>query len=272
MIPIESDTLNIMIRAAARAGHSLVHDFAQAESLLVSLKNPRDFVTAADRRAEEIVYDELTKARPNYGFLGEEVGWHPGTDEAHRWIVDPLDGTTNFLHQITHFAVAISLEQNGVPVAAVVYNPVHDEMFIAERGKGAFVNDKRIFVNKRTLLAEAIVACGLPHRGRGDLGLARREIAAVQEHFAGLRRFGSAALDLAWIAAGRFDAYWQRNLSPWDLSAGILLVSEAGGIVTDLTGNQDTILKRGEIVAGNEVMHRELLKLLEEASQSRCSE
>jgi len=253
-----------MIKAAYRAGRSLKRDLGEVENLQVSLKGPRNFVTAADRRAEEIVRQELGKARPDYGFLGEEGGARAGTDTSHRWIVDPLDGTTNFLHGIPHFAVSIALERNGAIVAGVTYNPANDDLFVAERGKGAFLNDRRIRVAARKNLAEAVVACGLPHYGRGDLKLARHEIAAAQQHFAGLRRLGAATLDLAWIAAGRFDAYWERDLSPWDIAAGLILVREAGGFVTDLEGGDET-LTRGEVAAGNDTMHRELLRLLKAA-------
>jgi len=259
-----SALLNVMIKAAYRAGRSLKRDLGEVENLQVSLKGPRNFVTAADRRAEEIVRAELAKARPDYGFLGEEGGDRPGADRTHRWIVDPLDGTTNFLHGIPHFAVSIALERNGAIVAGLTYNPANDELFVAERGKGAFLNDRRIRVAARARLAEAVVACGLPHYGRGDLVLARGEIAAAQQHFAGLRRFGAATLDLAWIAAGRFDAYWERDLSPWDVAAGMLLVREAGGFVSDLDGG-DAVLTKGHVAAGNETMHRELIRLLKAA-------
>jgi myo-inositol-1(or 4)-monophosphatase len=263
---LHSATLNVMIKAAHRAGRSLKRDLGEIENLQVSLKGPRNFVTAADRRAEEIVRGELAKARPDYGFLGEEGGAREGADKTHRWIVDPLDGTTNFLHGIPHFAVAIALERAGTIVTGLVYNPANEELFVAERGKGAFLNDKRIRVAARQKLAEAVVACGLPHYGRGDLKLARSEIAAAQQHFAGLRRYGAAALDLAWIAAGRLDAYWERDLSPWDLAAGSILVREAGGFVSDLDGGSDIFAKR-QVVAGNDTMHRELLRLLKEAGK-----
>jgi myo-inositol-1(or 4)-monophosphatase len=264
---LHSAILNVMIKAAHRAARSLKRDLGEVEQLQVSLKGPRNFVTAADRRAESILREELAKARPDYGFLGEEGGSHPGSDKTHRWIVEPLDGTTNFLHGIPHFAIAIALERNGTIVAGLVYNPANDEMFIAERGKGAFLNDKRIRVAARARLADAIVACGLPHYGRGDLALARSEIAAAQRAFAGLRRYGAATLDLAWIAAGRLDAYWERDLSPWDLAAGSILVREAGGFITDLDGG-DAILTKGSVVAGNDTMHRELLRLLQDAAKS----
>jgi myo-inositol-1(or 4)-monophosphatase len=261
---LHSAVLNVMIKAAHRAGRSLKRDLGEVENLQVSLKGPRNFVTAADRRAEEIVYEELAKARPDYGFLGEEGGAREGADKSHRWIVDPLDGTTNFLHGIPHFAVSIGLERDGAIVAGLVYNPANDDTFIAERGKGAYLNERRIRVAGRKRLAEAVVACGLPHYGRGDLVLARHEIAAAQQAYAGLRRYGAAALDLAWIACGRLDAYWERDLSPWDIAAGSLLVREAGGFVTDLDGG-DGIFTKGEVVAGNDTMHHELLRLLKEA-------
>jgi myo-inositol-1(or 4)-monophosphatase len=263
---LHSAVLNVMIKAARRAGRGLKRDLGEIEHLQVSVKGPRNFVTAADHRAEAIVREELAKARPDYCFLGEEGGAREGTDKTHRWIVDPLDGTTNFLHGIPHFAVSIALERNGAIVAGLIYNPANDEMFVAERGKGAFLNDKRIRVAARERLADAIVACGLPHYGRGDLALARNEIAAAQRHFAGLRRYGAAALDLAWVAAGRLDAYWERDLSPWDLAAGLLLVREAGGFVSDLDGG-DAILTKGNVVAGNDTMHRELLRLLTAAGK-----
>ncbi len=261
-----SAILNVMIKAAYRAGRSLKRDLGEVENLQVSLKGPRNFVTAADRRAEEIVREELAKARPDYGFLGEEGGARAGADPTHRWIVDPLDGTTNFLHGIPHFAVSIALERNGAIVAGLTFNPANDELFVAERGKGAFLNDRRIRVAARQRFAEAVVACSLPHYGRGDLALARNEIAAAQQHFAGLRRYGAATLDLAWVAAGRFDAYWERDLSPWDLAAGMLLVREAGGFVSDLDGGE-AVLAKGQVAAGNDTMHRELLRLLKEAGK-----
>jgi myo-inositol-1(or 4)-monophosphatase len=266
-----SAILNVMIKAAYRAGRSLKRDLGEVENLQVSLKGPRNFVTAADRRAEDIVREELAKARPDYGFLGEEGGARTGADKSHRWIVDPLDGTTNFLHGIPHFAVSIALERNGAIVAALTYNPANDELYVAERGKGAFLNDRRIRVAARQRLADAVVACGLPHYGRGDLELGRHEIAAAQQNYAGLRRFGAATLDLAWVAAGRFDAFWERDLSPWDLAAGILLVREAGGFVSDLDGG-DAVLSKGSVAAGNDTMHRELLRLIKEAGKTAAKD
>jgi myo-inositol-1(or 4)-monophosphatase len=261
---LRSALLNVMTAAARKAGRSLKRDFGEVEHLQVSLKGPANFVTAADRRTEEILLAELTKARPGYGFLGEEGGRHAGDDKSHCWIVDPLDGTTNFLHGIPQFAISIGLERDGVIVAGVIYNPANEELFTAERGKGAFLNDQRLRVAGRRRMADAVVACGLPHIGRGDLALFRKEIAAVQERVAGLRRFGAAALDLAWVAAGRFDVFWERDLSPWDMAAGILMVREAGGFATDLDGG-DAVFTKKQIIAGNEFLHQELLQALKEA-------
>jgi myo-inositol-1(or 4)-monophosphatase len=258
---LRSALLNVMIAAARKAARSLTRDFREVEQLQVSVKGPGNFVSAADHRAEQILREELAKARPGYGFLGEEGGHQEGPDKSHTWIVDPLDGTTNFLHGIPQFCVSIGLEREGTIVAGVIYNPIADELFIGERGKGAFLNDQRLRVAARRQLAEAVFACGLPHRGRGDLALFRKEFAVVQDKVAGLRRFGSAALDLAWVAAGRVDGYWERNLAPWDMAAGMLLVREAGGFVSDVNGT-DAMMTSHSIVAGNDTMHQELLKLL----------
>ena len=258
--------LNVMIAAARKTARALKRDFGELEKLQVSLKGPANFVSSADRRAEETLYQELSKARPGYGFLGEEGGLREGADKSHRWIVDPLDGTTNFLHGIPQFAISIALEREGIVVAGLVYNPASEEMFIAEKGKGAFMNEQRIRVAGRKRLADAIIACGLPHIGRGDLALAARETGAIQAQVAGLRRFGAAALDLAWIAAGRLDGYWERDLKPWDMAAGSILVREAGGFVSDCDGGAD-IFAKGHVAAGNEAIQKELLRVLKAAGQ-----
>jgi myo-inositol-1(or 4)-monophosphatase len=263
---LHSALINVMVGAARKAGRGLRRDFGEVEHLQVSLKGPANFVSAADRRAEETVRAELARARPGYGFFGEEGGLQQGTDTTHRWIVDPLDGTTNFLHGIPQFAISIALEREGTIVAGVIYNPANEELFVAERGKGAFLNDQRLRVAARRHLADAVISCGLPHLGRGDLVLFRREFAVVQEKVAGLRRFGAASLDLAWVAAGRFDAFWERDLAPWDMAAGLLMVREAGGFVSDLDGG-DAILAKGHIVAGNDTMHKTLLALLAGAAR-----
>src|SRR3989440_9439130 len=250
-----------MMAAARKAGRSLKRDFGEVANLQVSLKGPANFVSAADHRAEDILRTELLKARPGYGFLGEEGGSREGSDKTHVWVVDPLDGTTNFLHSIPHFCISIGLVREGTPIAGLIYNPANDEFFTAERGKGAFLNNRRIRVAARRRLADAVVCCALPHHGRGDLALFHREMGAIQDKVAGLRRFGAAALGLAYVAAGRFDAYWERVLAPWDFAAGVLLVREAGGFVTGLDGEERT-MEPGGIIAGNEFMHRELLGLL----------
>jgi myo-inositol-1(or 4)-monophosphatase len=261
-----SALLNVMVGAARKAARSLKRDFGEVENLQVSMKGPANFVTAADRRAEETLYAELAKARPGYGFLGEEGGSREGSDPTHRWIVDPLDGTTNFLHGIPQFCISIGLERSGTMVAGVIYNPITDELFTAERGKGAFLNDKRIRVAARTRLIDTVIACGLPHHGRGDLELGIKELSAVQDRVAGLRRFGAAALDLAYVAAGRLDAYWEQNISSWDMAAGIVLVREAGGYATDIDGG-DAMFDKRNIVVGNETVHRELQKILKAAGK-----
>ena len=262
-----SALLNVMIAAARKAARALKRDFGEVEKLQVSVKGPANFASAADRRAEETIYAELSKARPGYGFLGEEGGVREGADKTHRWIVDPLDGTTNFLHGIPHFATSIALERDAVIVAGIVYNPVTDELFIAERGKGAFLNDQRIRVAARRKLGEALIGCPLPHLGRGSVPQNHKELALIQPQVAGLRRGGASALDLAWIAAGRLDGYWDRGISAWDMAAGIILVREAGGFVSDLDGKDD-MFGKGDIVAGNETMQREVLRCIAEAAKA----
>ena len=258
---LHSALLNVMIKAARRAGRGLKRDLGEVENLQVSLKGPANFVTIADKRAEEAVYSELSKARPGYGFIGEEGGMREGTDKSHVWIVDPLDGTTNFLHGMPHFAVSIALKREDSIIAGVIYNPANDDLFLAEKGKGAFLNDQRLRVAGRKKLNEAVIACGLPHLGRGSFETSVKEMAALQPRVAGLRRFGAATLDLAWVAAGRFDGFWERNLGVWDMAAGMILVREAGGFVSDFEGGDD-ILGTGNIVAGNEHIHRELVAAL----------
>lgn len=250
-----------MVKAARRAGRSLKRDLGEIENLQVSLKGPANFVSLADKRAEQMLYDDLTKARPGYGFLGEEGGTREGTDKANTWIVDPLDGTTNFLHGIPQFAISIALQREGTIVAGVIYNPANDELYIAERGKGAYLNDQRLRVAGRKQLGDCVIACGLPHIGRGDHELSRREMTEMQNRVAGLRRFGAASLDMAFVAAGRLDGYWERNLQPWDIAAGLILVREAGGIVSGVEGH-DNALESGHVVCGNETIQRELVKIL----------
>jgi myo-inositol-1(or 4)-monophosphatase len=261
---LRSANIHVMVAAARKAGRALIRDFGEVEHLQVSLKGPANFVSAADRRAEEIVFGELSKARPGFGFLMEERGEVKGTDSSHRFIVDPLDGTTNFLHGIPLFAISIGLVKDGIPVAGVIYNPISDELYVAERGNGAFLNERRIRVAARKRLGDAVISCGIPHHERGDHARFGRELSALQKEVAGLRRTGAAALDLAWVASGRFDGFWERDLSPWDLAAGMVIVQEAGGFVTDLDGGMD-VLAKGAVIAGNYDIHGALLPILQAA-------
>jgi myo-inositol-1(or 4)-monophosphatase len=258
---LHSALINVMVKAARRAGRSLKRDLGEVENLQVSMKGPANFVTLADKRAEEMLYEDLIKARPGYGFIGEEGGTREGADKSHTWIVDPLDGTTNFLHGIPHFAISIGLQREGVMIAGLIYNPANDDLYMCERGKGAFLNDTRLRVAGRRQLNECVIACGLPHIGRGDHNLARLEMTQIQNKVAGLRRFGAASLDMAFVAAGRLDGYWERNLSPWDMAAGQIMIREAGGTVSGIEGGDDP-LKTGHVICGNEYVHRELVNIL----------
>ncbi|NVK33288.1 MAG: inositol monophosphatase [Rhodobacteraceae bacterium] len=253
--------LNVMVQAATKAGRSLIRDFGEVENLQVSRKGPGDFVSAADRKAEEIIREELIKARPTFGLVMEESGEIEGTDGQHRWHVDPLDGTTNFLHGIPIFATSIALERQGQIVAGVIYNPVMDELYTAERGRGAYLNDRRLRVAGRSELTEMVFGTGLPFVGRGDHGLALKEMRYFMPEVAGIRRCGAAAIDLAWTAAGRLDGYWEHKLNSWDIAAGLLMVREAGGYVTDMDG-KDKMLENGDVVVGNEFAHRQIMRLL----------
>jgi len=257
--------MNVMLAAARKAGRSLARDFGEVEQLQVSLKGPANFVSAADHRAEEFLFAELTRARPGYGFLMEERGDIAGADRTHRWIVDPLDGTTNFLHGIPIFAISIALEREGELVAGLIFNPANQETFTAEKGKGAFLNDRRIRVAARSELSAAVIGTGIPHGGKPAHDLFLEELRAVTSTSAGVRRLGAAALDLAWTAAGRLDGFWERNLHAWDLAAGIVVLREAGAFVSDAEG-KDGMLDKGSVVAGNEIIQRKLLKLLKTAA------
>jgi myo-inositol-1(or 4)-monophosphatase len=257
-----SALMNVMITAARKAGRSLARDFGEVENLQVSVKGPGNFVSTADHKAEEIIFKELSKARPGYSFLMEERGEVVGDDQTHRWIVDPLDGTTNFLHGLPLWAISIGLEREGQLVAGVVYNPIADEMFTAEKGKGAYLNDRRrLRVAVRKVLSDALVTTGIPHIGRAGHPRFMQELKPVIAEVAGVRRTGSAALDLAWTSAGRFDAYWERGIKPWDMAAGIVLMREAGGVVCDLTGGPE-MFENNEVLATNTVLQKPLLELL----------
>ncbi len=263
---MRSALLNVMVQAATKAGRNLAKDFGEVENLQVSIKGPADFVSNADRRAEQIVFEDLQKARPTYGFLGEEGTEVKGTDGQHRWIVDPLDGTTNFLHGIPMFAVAIALQRGEEIVASVIYNPIMDELYTAEKGGGAWLNDrKRLRVAGRKHLADTVVVTGINSQGRALDLLQLKQLAQVTPAVAGIRRTGSASTDLAWLAAGRFDGYWEAGLKPWDVAPGYLLVREAGGVVTDYAGTAGTIWN-GQVIAGNENIQGQLLKIVKAVS------
>ena len=265
---IRSPVINVMANAALKAARGLIRDFGEVEQLQVSVKGPGEFVSTADLRAERTLKNELSRARPGYSLLFEEGGATEGSDPHHRWIVDPLDGTTNFLHGIPLFSVSIALERQGQIVAGVVYNPAMDELYTAERGGGAFMNDRRLRVAGRAKLTDAVIGCGMPHLGRGQHGNFLIELRNVMAEVSGVRRLGSAALDLAYVAAGRMDGFWETGLSSWDIAAGMLLVREAGGFVSDMDGGQD-MLDTGAVVAGNEPIQRALLKTVKKPLPAR---
>jgi len=260
-----SALLKVMIEAVRRAARGLARDFGEVSELQVSKKGAADFVSAADLKAEQVLFDELIRVRPGYGFLGEERGAVPGTDKTHRWIVDPLDGTTNFLHAIPHFAINVALEREGQVVAGVTYNPATHDLFWAERGRGAFLNDRRLRVSARARLDEALIATGIPFLGHGQHATFLKELHQLSQRVAGVRRFGAAALDLAWVAAGRFDGFWERDLGAWDIAPGLLLVSEAGGAVSDADGG-DAMLATGSVCAANPAIHALLVDRLRSAA------
>ena len=257
-----------MIRAADRAARGLKRDFGEAQNLQVSRKGPADFVSAADLKAERVLREELRKARPDYGFLMEESGSHPGAaTTTRRWIVDPLDGTSNFLHGLPHFAISIALEDAGEIIAAVVYDPVKEDLFFAEKGIGAYLNDRRMRVSSRSRLDNALVATGIPYKGHGEAEERARfaaELELMMCETAGIRRWGTASLDLAYVAAGRFEGFWERNLQSWDIAAGILLVREAGGYISAIDG-KPAKLNGGSILAANDSLHGSFVKLLKQA-------
>ncbi len=258
---LRSALMNVMTAAAEKAARGLKRDFGEVEQLQVSRKGPSDFVSAADLRAEKVLMTELSKARPKFGFLNEEGGEIKGEDDRYRWIIDPIDGTTNFLHGIPHFAISIALEYEDEIVAGLIYNPITDEMFSAEKGKGGSFNSHRLRVSSRGDLRDSVIATGIPHRGRGHHGPYLKTLGRVMENVAGIRRMGTASLDLAYVAAGRCDGYWETGLSPWDVAAGVLLVREAGGFATEVAGGKDPVYT-GSVLATNAKLHKPLQELL----------
>lgn len=261
-----SGLITVMQRAVHKAAPRLRRDFGEVEQLQVSRKGPGDFVTMADKRAEATILDELRNARPNWGLVLEEAGEVEGEEGKPRWIVDPLDGTTNFLHGLPHFAISIAVEERrpdgrGEITHAMVYQPLTDETFWAEKGRGAWLQSKRLRVSSRRDLGDCLIGTGIPHLGRGDTGRWSRIYGAVAPEVAGIRRFGAASLDLAWVAAGRMDGFWEDDLDIWDTAAGLLLIREAGGFVSDYRGS-DKMFERREYVAGSATIHSKLQKLV----------
>lgn len=255
-------TMTIMLRAAEKAAKSLIRDFGEVEKLQVSQKGPADFVSAADRRAEEIIFEDLQKARSGYGFIMEEGGVVQATGENARWIIDPLDGTSNFLHGLPHWAISIALEEKGEITAALIHDPVKNEFFKAEKNNGAFMDRYRLRVSGRSDPMLSMIACGAPRRSKDKQERFLKEYAAVMQVAPGLRRYGAAALDLAYVAAGRFEAFWERDLKIWDIAAGYLILKEAGGFICDI--DQDTLnpLETCNILASNEGIFQTLKKVL----------
>ncbi|ESW60724.1 MAG: inositol monophosphatase [Rhodobacter sp. CACIA14H1] len=256
-----SANLNLMIKAARKAGRSLVKDFREVENLQVSAKGPGDFVSRADREAERLIKEDLMGARPTYGWLGEETGGQDGQDPTRRWIVDPLDGTTNFLHGMPHWAVSIALEHKGEIVSAVVYDAAKDELFWAEKGAGAWMNDRRMRVSGRREMHEAVFATGVPFGAKSTLPAVLQDLARLMPACAGVRRWGAASLDLAYVAAGRYDGYWERELQAWDIAAGLLLVKEAGGFVSAIRDGDEPLVK-GAVICANEPLFDPFRKII----------
>ena len=248
-----------MIKAAKKASIKIRRDFNELENLQVSLKGPGDFVTSADIRTQKIIIEELIKAKPDWSFLAEEKSDQTSQQSKNRFIIDPIDGTTNFLHGNPNFAISIAAEIEGRLEAGIVYCPIYDELFFAERGKGAYLNDRRLRIAKRNRLSEALVVTGIPHLGRGNIERFINEIKQIMPEVSGIRRSGSAALDIAWVAAGRYDAYWEKGLSLWDIAAGIVIIREAGGVITGFDGDESDLFN-GNVIAGNDNIHEALLK------------
>lgn len=256
-----SANLNLMIKAARKAGRSLVKDFREVENLQVSVKGAGDFVSRADIAAEKIIRAELMGARPTYGWLAEESEPVAGADPTRRWIVDPLDGTTNFLHGLPHWAISIALEHKGEVVAGVIFDAAKDELFYAEKGLGAFMNDRRIRVSGRRHINEAVFATGVPFGAKRTLPAMLKDLARLMPVCAGVRRWGAAALDLAYVATGRYDGYWERELHPWDMAAGLIMVREAGGMVSALHEASE-IFASGAVVAVNTELYKPFTDIL----------
>ena len=258
---LSSANINVMVKTCRRAAKILIRDFGEIENLQVSVKGPGDFVTASDKKVEKILIEELIKARPNYSILSEETG-KISNDESFKWIIDPIDGTSNFLHGIPHFAISIGLEHNKEIICGIIYDPIKDEMFTAEKGNGSYLNNQRIRVSSRSKLKNCIIFTGGPKYESKDKELALEEYKKFSSKtLAPIRKMGSASLDMAYVAAGRCDGFWQRNLNYWDIAAGIILIKEAGGFVTDFNGN-DAYIEKKTILATNSRINKEMIEVL----------
>ena len=250
-----------MVKACRKAAKTLIRDFGEIEKLQVSLKGPGNFVTASDKKVEKILIEELQKARPNYSILSEEIG-KINNDDAFKWVIDPIDGTANFLHGIPHFAISVGLEHNEEIICGIVYDPIKDEMFVAEKGNGAYFNNQRMRVSSRSKLKNCIIFTGGPHHESKDRELALKEYNNFSSKvLIPIRKLGSASLDMAYVAAGRCDGFWQRNLNYWDIAAGIILVKESGGFVTDFDG-ENRYIQNKTILATNSKIGNEMIEIL----------
>lgn len=258
---LQSALIQVMVASVRKACKGIARDFGEVTELQVSRKGPGDFVTAADTRIEGVLLEELTRVRPGYGFMGEEQGVIAGTDKSHTWIVDPIDGTTNFMHGIPYFSCTVALERDGEIVAGVTFNPILNDLYWAEKGKGAYHNDRRLRVSARKSLDDSLIATGLPFIGKPGHAQALKELHQIMQRTSGIRRMGACSLDLAYVASGQYDGYWERGLKPWDMAAGLLLISEAGGKVTSLD-SEDSPMNSGDLIAANQDLYPLLLEKL----------
>ena len=258
---LSSANINVMVKACRKASKTIIRDFGEVENLQVSLKGPGDFVTASDKKVEKILIDELQKARPKYSILSEEIG-EINNDQSFKWIIDPIDGTANFLHGIPHFAISLGLEYEKEIICGIIYDPIKDEMFTAEKGNGSYVDNKRMRVSSRSKLKDCIIFTGGPKMGSADQEISLKEYNLFSSKvLTPIRKLGSASLDMAYVAAGRCDGFWQRNLKYWDIAAGIILVKEAGGFVTDFQG-ENQYMQNKTILVTNSKINEEMIEVL----------
>jgi len=260
---LSSANINVMAKASIKASKTLIRDFGEIEKLQVSLKGPGDFVTASDKKVEKIIISELEKARPNYSILSEEMGEIKNSDQEFRWVIDPIDGTLNFLHGIPHFAISIGLEKNGEIICGTIFDPIKNEMFVGEKGKGSYLNNQRIRVSARSKLKDSVIFTGGPKFSSINKEKILDEYVKISSKVViPIRKLGSASLDMAYVAAGRCEGFWQRNLNYWDIAAGIIIIKEAGGIITDFKGNNDYVENK-EVLVTNSGINKEIINLLD---------